>query len=86
VVSHRKTTLNLRDDLLRRAKDRARRERTTLRALVEEGLRLVLSGGRVRAGRYRLPSASVKGKGLHPALRSGSWDEIRSLTYEGRGA
>lgn len=37
-----RTTLNLNDDLARRAKEAAARERTTLTRLVEEGLRLRL--------------------------------------------
>ncbi len=37
-----RTTLNLNDDLARRAKEAAARERTTLTRLIEEGLRLRL--------------------------------------------
>lgn len=37
-----RTTLNLDDDLARRAKEVAARERTTLTRLIEEGLRLRL--------------------------------------------
>ena len=37
-----RTTLNLNDDLARRAKEAAAREQTTLTRLVEEGLRLRL--------------------------------------------
>ena len=37
-----KTTLEIDDDLLKRVRRMARREKTTFRALVERGLRLVL--------------------------------------------
>ena len=37
-----RTTLNLNDDLARRAKEAAAREQTTLTRLIEEGLRLRL--------------------------------------------
>lgn len=37
-----RTTLNLNDDLARRAREAAARERTTLTRLIEEGLRLRL--------------------------------------------
>ncbi len=38
-----RTTIRLRDDLLRRAKKRAAEERRTLTSLVEEGVALVLA-------------------------------------------
>ena len=47
-----RTTLNLNDDLARRAKEAAARERTTLTRLIEEGLRL-----RLRAPERAAPAA-----------------------------
>ena len=79
-----KTTVESQDDLLRSAKRQARRERTTLRALVEEGLRRVLRG-RKESTPFRLRDASVGGEGVQHAIREGDWETIRSLTYEGRG-
>ncbi len=43
LYSHMKTTLNLDDELLRRAKQRAAARGTTLTALVEAGLRAALA-------------------------------------------
>ena len=46
-----KTTLDLDDDLLARAKAQAARERTSLTTLIEEGLRLRLRSRRRGAGK-----------------------------------
>jgi hypothetical protein len=46
-----KTTLDLDDDLLARAKAQAARERTSLTALIEEGLRLRLRSRRRGPGK-----------------------------------
>ena len=79
-----KTTLDISDPLLRQAQRLAARERTTLRALVERGLRQVVSDSR-RKPAFRLREASFKGRGLRPELREASWDRVRDLAYEGRG-
>jgi hypothetical protein len=87
MVTHMKTTLDLSRPLLEEAKAVAARERTTLRALVEEGLRAVLA--RKRSSRpYRLRDASFKGgRGLHPDFAArGGWAKLREAAYdEGRG-
>jgi hypothetical protein len=49
----RRTTIRLRDDLLRRAKRRAAEEQRTLTSLIEEGVSLVLARP---AGRRRSPT------------------------------
>lgn len=50
-----KTTLNLDDELLRRAKRRAQLRGTTLTRVVEEGLRAVLVEGPAPAFELELP-------------------------------
>ena len=80
-----KTTLDISDSLLHQAKKLAARERTTLRALVEKGLRQVLAE-KQRRGAFRLRKASFKGRGLRPELADAGWDRIRDLAYEGRGS
>ncbi len=84
MASHMKTTVEIPDSLLEEAKRLASREGTTVRALVEEGLRRTLAGRR-RATGFRLRKATFKGNGLQPPLAGTSWDKIRELSYEGRG-
>lgn len=79
-----KTTVEIPDALAEEAKALARRERTTLRALIEAGLRHVLRE-RGRPGRFELRDASFGGRGLQPGLREGDWERIREAAYEGRG-
>jgi Arc/MetJ family transcription regulator len=78
-----KTTIEISDALLEQAKRRASEHGTTLRALVEEGLREIL--GAKAADVFVLRDASVSGNGLRPEVRDGSWDRILDIAYEGRG-
>jgi len=79
-----KTTVEVSDSLLEEARKLAAREGTTVRALMEEGLRRVVAQ-RKRAAPFRLRKASFKGNGLQPTLAGASWDRIRDMAYEGRG-
>ncbi|MEA2990959.1 MAG: hypothetical protein QOG83_3670, partial [Alphaproteobacteria bacterium] len=83
-VATMKTTLDISDPLLREARQLAARERTTLRALVEQGLRTVVADKNRRAP-FKLRKASFKGRGLRPELKDADWDRLRDLSYEGRG-
>jgi Bacterial antitoxin of type II TA system, VapB len=83
-VWHMKTTLDISDPLLREARKIASRERTTLRALVEQGLRKIIAE-RKNARAFRLRKVTFDGQGLAPELRDVDWDKIRDLAYEGRG-
>jgi len=85
MVTHMKTTIDIADALLEAAKDTARRERTTLRRLVEEGLRDVLARRRRQPRRFRLRDASVSGHGLQPESAGTDWSGVRRRIYEGRG-
>jgi hypothetical protein len=75
-----KTTVNLPDELVREAQELARRERTTLRELIESGLRAVIKQ-RCGASSFVLADASVDGLGLQPAFRGASWEKVRDEIY-----
>ena len=78
-----KTTIEISDPLLRTARQAARRDGITVRALVEQGLRLVLEARR-QAAPFRLRDASVGGQGLQPGAEGLSWDALRALAYGDR--
>jgi hypothetical protein len=79
-----KTTVEISDALAEEAKALARRDQTTLRALIEAGLRQVLRERR-RKARFELRDASFRGQGLQPEFRDGDWRRIHEAAYEGRG-
>jgi predicted transcriptional regulator len=79
-----KTTMDLSDNLLRRAKVLARKQKITLKALTEEGLALVLDARERRKPRKVKPVA-FGGKGLALEFREAPWSEIRKAIYAGRG-
>jgi hypothetical protein len=81
-----KTTIELPDDLLERSKAVARRENSTLKALIEEGLHLAL---RTRSrSRKQAPPFAVRpfrGDGLTPEFTGAGWDKVRDEIYRDRG-
>ena len=79
-----KTTIEISDPLLREARKLAEREGVTLRALVERGLRRVVTETKPGAP-FKLRRMSLKGKGLQADMRGASWGRLRDLTYERRG-
>lgn len=85
MVSHMKTTIQIPDGIFREARKVAHEERTTLKALVEQGLRRILAERKGR-GAFRLRKATFKGQGLQPSAAAASWEQLRSMSYEGRGA
>ena len=80
-----KTTIEIADSLFEEARRVAARDGTTIRALVEQGLRQVV-GERNRRESFKLRRASFKGRGLQPGVEDLEWDRIRELAYKGRGA
>ena len=83
--AHMKTTIEIADSLLKEAKKRAARDRTTVRALVELGLRQVLAQQPPSGAGFRLRDASFKGEGLAADMKGAGWERLRDLAYEGRG-
>ena len=79
-----KVTIEVADDVLDRAKAHAAKQGTTLRSLVERGLREVLNADEEPV-QFRLEHASVGGRGLQREYQGAEWPRIRDATYEGRG-
>jgi len=79
-----KTTVDLPQSLLEEAKKLAANHRTTVKALIEEGLRRVI-GEHQRPGKFRLRKATFKGEGLQPDMEGASWETMRERAYEGHG-
>jgi hypothetical protein len=78
-----KTTVDISDPLLRQARTVAAKRGTTLRALVEQGLRQVIDGKPAKP--FKLKDGSFKGKGLSPQaaqLAGPNLEKIRYLAYE----
>ena len=75
-----KTTIDIHDELLARAKLHARKTGRPLRAVVEEGLRHILSVPPSSA-RYRLPDLSVGDPNGRDPLEAYSWQDLRETIY-----
>lgn len=80
-----KTTIEIGDDLLARAKLVGAEQATTLRDLVEAGLRRELEA-RTGAADYKLSDASFDGNGLASDFADAGWERIRDAAYSGRGS
>jgi Bacterial antitoxin of type II TA system, VapB len=85
MVTHMKTTIEISDGLLRQVKALAQREGTTVRALVEAGLRGLLKEHRERP-KFVLRDGSFAGEGLAEGARAEGWESLRDTIYEGRGS
>jgi hypothetical protein len=74
-----RTTIRLKDNLLRRAKKQAAAEGRTLTSLIEEGLTVILSKPKIsRKGRVKLPVSKASG-GVLPGVdlnRSSDLEEV----------
>jgi hypothetical protein len=79
-----KTTVYIPDSLLEEARKIASQEGTTIKALIEEGLRRTIDD-RKRKPTFRLRKATFKGKGLRQDAAGASWERIREMSYGDRG-
>jgi Bacterial antitoxin of type II TA system, VapB len=79
-----KITIEISDSLLEEARKLAAKEGTTVRALVEQGLRRVVAERKSRSV-FKLRKATFRGDGLQPSAAGATWDQIRDAIYEGRG-
>ena len=78
MVTHMKTTIEIADNLLVRAKARARERQITLRSLIEEALAATLDQPR-RATQVK--PVTFMGNGLSHEFEDASWDKIRDAIY-----
>jgi Bacterial antitoxin of type II TA system, VapB len=84
MLRHMRTSIDVPDALLDKARRVARSRGSTLRELVIEGLRAVLER-QERAPRFRLRDASYGQGGLVDGVDESDWEAIRGTSYEGRG-
>jgi len=84
-IAHMKTTVEIDDDLFRQARGMATHQGTTLRALIEEGLRWVVAQRRRGAEGFTLRDSAVPGHGTQRGIDEGDWDQLRDLIYRSRG-
>jgi hypothetical protein len=81
-----KTTLDIADGLFAQAKLTAQRDGVTLRALVEDGLRLALAARQKPAKPFKLKDCSVGSKGApgltDEAIARGGWAALRDMTND----
>ena len=79
-----KTTIEIADDLFERAQGVARKEKTTFRAIAEQGLRIVLKEKQNKPKKLP-PLVTFGGSGLTDEFKDWDWDKIRDEIYRGRG-
>jgi succinylarginine dihydrolase len=82
--THMKTTIDIADPLFEAAKAAAQQRGTTLRALVELGLRQVLVAAEKNKPAFKLRKASFRGRGLQEAVQGASWEQLRDMSYGDR--
>ena len=78
-----KITLDISDPLLREARKLATRERTTLCALVEQGLRRVVVEWQ-HTSSFTIRKASFKGRGLRAEMADASFEKLRNFANDAR--
>ncbi|MDP9291535.1 MAG: type II toxin-antitoxin system VapB family antitoxin [Verrucomicrobiota bacterium] len=81
-----KTTIEIADDLFERAQGLARKEKTTFRAIAEQGLRMVLKEKQAKPAKWKWKPVTFRGGGLTDEFKNASWEKIRDEIYRGHGA
>ncbi len=75
-----KTTIEIQDELLRRARQHAKATGRSLRAVIEDGIRLALTAPEPRR-EYKLPDMSVGDPNAVDPLNAMSWQDLRETVY-----
>jgi hypothetical protein len=76
-----KTSVEISPVVMRDAQRIVKSEGTTLRALIDEGLRLVVQQRAAQDHKFVLRDCSVPGRGLNAEFGSG-WEAIRDAIYD----
>jgi hypothetical protein len=79
-----KTTIDITDPLLAQAKRLAAKRGTTLKALMEQGLRHVVAD-KAHAAPYQFVPVTDKMPVVPGGYPHMSWEQMRDIIYEGRG-
>ena len=80
-----KTTIEIDDALLRRAKLLAAKQDSTLKTVFEAALRAYLERPSETSAPFQLRKHAFGGRGLQPGLDEADWAAIRERAYNGRG-
>ncbi len=83
--THMKTTIEINDALLARAKQLASERRQSLRSILETALRQFLDASTEPQLPFRLRKHTFRGRGLQSPLTEGDWATVREQIYQGRG-
>ncbi len=84
MASHMKTTVQIPDALLAEIQQIATKNKTTLRALMQEGLQHVVEQERMKKKPFKLKDCSVRGNGLVDELKNARWSDIVAMSYGDR--
>lgn len=87
--THMKTTIELPDALFAQAQQHAKSHHMTMKALIEQGLRKVMTE-QTEEKPFKLRDGSFKGgNGMTPEFQNATWGQIREFIYDpannGRG-
>lgn len=80
-----RASIDIPEPLLRRARALARKRRTTLKAVLLDGLRLALENAAPARREYVLADESFGEGGVSEGVSITDWERLRDLTYGGRG-
>ncbi len=80
-----KTTINIPDSLFRELKNLSTSQSVTMKEIIVQALRDLLSSKKSRSTPFKLRDAAVDGSGLQSGISGHDWSSIREKIYEGRG-
>lgn len=76
-----KSTIDIPESLLQRAKLFAKKRPLTLREVACEGSESIISQEKSTSSPYTFNGKLVEGKGLHPEFKDADWAQIRAAIY-----